>query len=156
MAGGAGFLRLRAFRGSLRSLLPTLAPVALPLSFVLGSTAAASPLLFKLDLGDKGKHTDTGSGEQLPVGHLDGEVYSRGAGIQLVLLTWIRVCSISLGGTEAACKTLWMRNVWSRDTSSRSPSSSSSSRWVLVAAESSTTCPFSEGSSDSRHPTSAE
>lgn len=76
--------------------------------------------------------------------------------VHLALRTWMSVCSISVGGREAACKTLWMRNVWSRDTSSRSPSSSSSSRWVLVAADSSTTCPFSEGSRDSRHPTPGE
>lgn len=37
----------------LRSLLPAVASVALPLPFVLGPTAAASPLLFQLDLGHK-------------------------------------------------------------------------------------------------------
>lgn len=63
------------------------------------------------------------------------------------------VCNVSLDGTEAACRTLWMRSVWSKDTSSRSPSSCSSSSWTLVAGESSTTWPFSKGSRGSRNPT---
>lgn len=142
MAGGAGLLGVGALGGALRPLLPTLAPVALPLPFVLGATAAAPPLLRQLDLCEREHRLKArGPGERLP---------------DLSPLTWIRACSLSVGGGEAACKTLWMRKVWSRDTSSRSPSSSSSSRRVLVAAASSTTWPLSEGSRESSEPTPEE
>lgn len=47
-----------------------------------------------------------------------------------------------------------MMCVWSKETSSRSPSSCSSSSRSLVAGESSTTWPLSNGSRASRDPTS--